>query len=155
MKRIQDTRTLEFRNAVEKIGEYVKDFIGSKPLFTEQPNSSFPLARTQITQTGITMDVIAALLPGKTIPDVVFALGVCHLPKEKLVAFFRQLLIWNNIETDVAHFAINDQTGMVLMLSVRPFEGFDYSEFKHAVQMMSTLAMKYILILNRQFGVTS
>lgn len=101
------------------------------------------------------MDVIAALLPGKTIPDVVFALGVCHLPKEKLVAFFRQLLIWNNIETDVAHFAINDQTGMVLMLSVRPFEGFDYSEFKHAVQMMSTLAMKYILILNRQFGVTS
>jgi hypothetical protein len=63
-------------------------FSGSKPSF-EQPAMAFPLAKTKITHASITTDIILALLPGKTSPDVIFSVPVCHFPKENLVAFFR------------------------------------------------------------------
>jgi hypothetical protein len=146
---------VEFRNAVEKIGEYARNFTGSKPVFTEPPNLVFPLAKTDIRFGNVTIGVFVMLLPGKTAPDVTINVTVCHFPKENLVAFFRQLLNWNNLETDVAHFYINDQLGTVQLGLKRPVQDFDYSEFVHTVQTISSLTMNYVLILTKQWGITN
>jgi len=76
-------------------------------------------------------------------------------PKENLVAFFRQLLNWNFLDTDVTHFSINDKASTVQLNMKRPIQDFDYSEFVNATQTLSALTMNYIPILVRQWGITS
>ncbi len=145
---------VEFRKAIEKMGEYAQNFTGSKPLFTEPPGMVLPFAVTRITFANVTLAIAVMQMPGKKMPDVMLNSTLCHFPKENLVAFFRQLLNWNNMETDVAHFAINDKSGTVELCLKRPFESFDYSEFVHAVQTIAALTMNYLLILTKQWGVT-
>jgi len=142
----------DFRNAVKKIGEYIQKFSGIKPSFTEESSDS-PIASTQITYSAIATAVSVAVKKGQTAPNVVFSTSICQLPKDNLVAFFRQLLTWNNFATDVAHFSINDEQGIAYLVLIRPFENFEYAEFKYAVEMMSTVAANAIMALRKQFNV--
>jgi hypothetical protein len=96
--------------------------------------------------------VVVCQLKGRAL-EVIFSSASVKLPQVNLVAFFRQLLIWNNLATDVAHFALNDDQGIICLVYRRPYEGFDYAEFKHALETISTVNMNCILLLRKQFGV--
>jgi hypothetical protein len=150
---VVDSNPREFKNAVNKLSKYSQKLTGRKYQFIDAENVTIPLSKIQLNHNGITMDVIIALMPGKTIPDVLFSIIMCKLPKENLVAFFRQLLMWNNLDTDVTHFAINDKLGFVYLISKRPVEDFDYSEFKYVVETMVTSIRNYTFMMTKQFGI--
>ena len=79
-------------------------------------------------------------------------LSISIIP-ENLLPFYRQLLVWNNFQTDVAHLAINDQQGVVFMVMRRPVSGLDYSEFRHNIDKISAVTLNVIFKLKQQFGV--
>jgi hypothetical protein len=142
----------DYVKAVEKITEYLQNFTGTKPSFTDTSAGENLWASTLITHAGISTQVVVCQLKGRPI-DVIFSSASVKLPQENLVAFFRQLLMWNNLATDVAHFALNDEQGIICLVYRRPYEGFDYQEFKHALETISTVNMNCILLLRKQFGV--
>jgi len=146
-------RSGEFQKAIKKVGEYSKKFSGRTPSFSEQSTPDLQIASTTVSYANIGTQVAVVLPKGQSSPDVIFSAGVCPLPKENLLAFYRQLLVWNNFQTDVAHFAINDEQGVVYLVLRRPFEGFDYSEFSHVVEKISAVTLNAILMLKKQFGV--
>lgn len=149
---MENVSKVEFRNAIEKISDYVHMFNGNKPAFTEQSAvDGSPMATTMITHGLITTAVVLALPKGEAQPHIIFSAGVCKLPKENVVAFFRQLLVWNNLATDVAHFAVSDNQETVFLVARRPIQNFDYSEFKNVLEKMSTITANAILMLNKQF----
>jgi len=143
----------EFQKAVKRVGEYIKKFSGSTPSFSEQSTPDLQMASTSVSYANIGTQVAIVLPKGQSSPDVIFSAGVCPLPKENLLPFFRQLLVWNNFQTDVAHFAISDEQGAVFLVLRRPCEGFDYSEFSHAVAKMSAVTLNTIMMLKKQFGI--
>jgi len=143
----------EFQKAVKRMSEYLKKFSGSTPSFSEQSTQDLQITSTTVSYANIGTQVAVVLPKGQSSPDVIFSAGVCPLPKENLLAFYRQLLVWNNFQTDVAHFAISEEQGTVFLVLRRPCEGFDYSEFCHVIQKMSAVALNAILMLKKQFGV--
>jgi hypothetical protein len=143
----------EFSKAVEKISEYLQKFNGVKPAFTDTSTAESLWSSTMATHAGISTQVIVCQPKNQASIDVIFSSGSVKLPQENLVAFFRQLLTWNNLATDVAHFALNDEQGIIVLVYRRPFEGFDYSEFKHALETISTVNMNCIMLLRRSFAV--
>jgi hypothetical protein len=90
---------------------------------------------------------------GQGSPDVIFSSAVVKVPTENVVAFFRQLLMWNNLATDIAHFALDDKQGAIFLVWRRPFENLDYSEFKDALETISTVNLNAIVMLKRSFNV--
>jgi hypothetical protein len=142
----------EYNKAVAKITEYLQNCTGIKPSFTDTSTEENLWASTVITHAGISTMVVVCQLKGRAL-EVIFSSASVKLPQVNLVAFFRQLLIWNNLATDVAHFALNDDQGIICLVYRRPYEGFDYAEFKHALETISTVNMNCILLLRKQFGV--
>jgi len=144
----------EFDKAVEKIGEYLHKFSGSKPSFsadTSVPETFFSSAK--VTHAGIMTQVIVVRFKGQPSIDVVFSSAAVKIPKENLVAFFRQLLAWNYMATDVAHYALDESQDTIFLVLRRPFEGLDYSEFKYALEKISTINMNCIMMLKKSFSV--
>jgi hypothetical protein len=143
----------EFQKAVKKMSEYVKKFSGSTPSFSEQSTSDLQMASTTVSYANIGTLVAVVQPKGQTSPDVIFSAAVCPLPKENLLPFFRQLLVWNNFQTDVAHFSLSDEQGVVFLVLRRPVEGFDYPEFTHAISKISAVTLNSMVMLRKQFGV--
>jgi hypothetical protein len=142
----------EYNKAIEKVSQYLQTFSGVKPNFTDTSNADNLWSSTMVSHNGISTQVVVCQLKGRPI-DVIFSSGCVKLPQENLVAFFRQLLVWNNLATDVAHFALNDDQGVICLVYRRPYQGFDYDEFRHGLETISTVNLNCILLLRKQFGV--
>jgi hypothetical protein len=143
----------DFNKAVEKVSEYVQKFTGAKHNFSDTSNEVNLWASTVVTHSSISTQVIVCQPRNQADPDLVLSSGTVKLPTENLVAFYRQLLVWNNLATDIAHFAVNDQQDIVALVYRRPIEGLDYSEFKDALETISTVNMNSIVLLKRDFHV--
>lgn len=143
--------TREFKNAVEKIGEYVSKFSGNKLSLKDKSGSAAFLASAMVKYANINTEVAVIQPKGQSAPDVIFSSAAVKLPKENLVAFFRQLLVWNNLATDVAHYSLNEKLNTVFLVLRRPFEGLDYSEFKNALEKISAVNMNCIIRLKQSF----
>jgi hypothetical protein len=145
----------EFQKAVKKIGEYLKRFAGKPASFSDQSNPDMQISTTKVTYGNIETQVFIIQPKAQTSPDVIFSVGVFPLPKENLLPLYRQLLVWNYFQTDIAHFAISDEQNAVFLVLRRPFEGFDYQEFRYSVEKTSSVALNTILMLTKQFGIKS
>jgi len=99
-----------------------------------------------------TTQVVVAAFDKKSI-DVIFNSGVVKIPNQNLVAFFRQLLAWNYVASGMAHYALNESTNITSLILRRPFEGFDYSEFKEALENISTTNLNGLILLRQKFPV--
>jgi hypothetical protein len=143
----------EFDKAVKTIGEYLHKFGGSNSSFTEDAsNPANFFASATVKYANITTQVVVAAFDKKSI-DVVFNSGVVKIPNQNLVAFFRQLLAWNYLASGVAHYALNENTNITSLILRRPFEGFDYSEFKDALENISNTNLNGLILLRRKFPV--
>jgi hypothetical protein len=143
----------DFDKAVKKIGEYVQKFTGSKLSFSDTSTPDAFWASATISHAGIAIQVIVARLKGELSLDVLFSSPVVKIPNDNLVAFFRQLLAWNYGATDVAHYALDETQNTIFLMLRRPFEGFDYSEFKDAVETISRINISGIMLLRKSFSV--
>jgi len=145
----------EYDKAVEKIGEYLHKFTGSKPSFSQDdpPRAERWWSTTSVSHAAITIEVIVAWFKGDPSIDVILSSGVVKLPNENLVAFFRQLLAWNYGATDVAHYGLDEAQNTIFLLLRRPFEGFDYPEFKDALETISKINMSGLMLLRQSFRV--
>jgi hypothetical protein len=143
----------EFKKAVDKISEYLQEFTGSRPTFMDTSTADSLFSNTTIAFRGIATQIIVCQPRNQTRVDIIFSSGTVKLPQENLVAFFRQLLTWNMLQTDIAHFGLNDDQGIVSLVYRRPFEGFDYNEFKFALESISNINNNCIAILRSTFAV--
>jgi len=143
----------EFKTSVKLINDYLKKFDSRISPLSEKMTGDMPMASTYLSYANIKTEVAVIKPKGQTWSDLIFSAAVCPLPKENLLPFYRQLLVWNNFQTDVAHFAINDQQGVVFMVMRRPVSGLDYSEFRHIVEKISSVTLNSIFMLRQQFGV--
>ena len=144
----------DFDKAVEKIGEYLHKFSGSKPSFSQ--DTSVPgtwVSTARVTHAAISIEVIVVRFKGEPSIDVILSSGVVKLPNENLVAFFRQLLAWNYVATDVVHYGLDEGQSTIFLLLRRPFEGFDYSEFKDALETISKVYVNGLMMLRQSFRV--
>lgn len=146
------SRDGEFQKSVKSINSYLKMIDPSISPISDKTVGDIPAANTQLSYANIRIEVAVVKPKGQTRSDLILSAAVCPLPKENLLPFFRQLLVWNNFQTDVAHLAINDQQGVVYMVMRRPVSGLDYSEFRHNVDKMSAVTLNVILMLKSQFG---
>jgi hypothetical protein len=143
----------EFDKAVNKIGEYLHKFSGNKTSFTEDTsNPANFFASATVKHLNITTQVIVVAFDKKSI-DVIFNSAAVKIPNQNLVAFFRQLLAWNYVATGMAHYALSESTNITSLILRRPFEGFDYSEFKDAIENISNTNVNGLILLRSKFPV--
>lgn len=142
----------EFDDSVKVINGYLKKFDDRISPMSEKMGD-MPMASTMLSYANIKTEIAVVKPKGQTTSDLIFSAAVCPLPKENLLPFYRQLLVWNNFQTDVAHFAISDQQNAVFMVMRRPVSGLDYSEFRHAVEKISSVTLNTIVLLRQQFRV--
>lgn len=142
----------EFQKSIKSINGYLKKIDPSVSPISDKTVGDIPAASTQLSYANIRIEVAVVKPKDQTGSDLIFSAAVCPLPKENLLPFFRQLLVWNNFQTDVAHLAINDQQGVVYMVMRRPVLGLDYSEFRHNVNKISAVTLNVIFMLKKQFG---
>lgn len=143
----------EFKKSVKLINGYLKKLDSRISPLSEKMTGDMPVASAVLSYANIKTEVAVVKPKGQTRSDLIFSAAVCPLPRENLLPFFRQLLVWNNFQTDVAHFAISDKQNAVFMVMRRPVSGLDYSEFRHAVEKISSVTLNSILLLQRQFRV--
>ncbi len=143
----------EFKNGVKLINGYLKKLDSRVSPLSEKMMGDMPMASTDISYANIKTEVAVVKPKGQTWSDLIFSAAVCPLPKVNLLPFYRQLLVWNNFQTDVAHLAISDAQNAVFMVMRRPVSGLDYSEFRHIVEKISTVTLNVIFMLRQQFGV--
>jgi len=146
----QDT---EFQKSVKLINGYLKKLDSNIPPLSEREMGDFPLANTALSYANIRSEVAVIKPQGQINSDLIFSTAVVPLPKNNLLPLFRQLLVWNNLQTDIAHLAINDQQGVIYMVMRRPVIGLDYSEFRHIVDKISAITMNVLFMLKQQFGI--
>lgn len=143
----------EFDKAVKTISGYLHKFSGSKTSFTEDPsNPANFFASASVKYANITTQVVVGAFDKKSI-DVIFNSAAVKIPNQNLVAFFRQLLAWNFLATGVAHYALDESTNITSLVLRRPFEGFDYSEFKDALENISSTNLNGLIMLRSKFPV--
>lgn len=142
----------EFKGSVETINSFLKQFDPSTVPLAEKGEVGMPAANTSLSYAGIRTEVIVVKPQGQTGSDLIFSTGVCPLPKDNLLPFYRQLLVWNNMQTDVAHFAISDTQNAAFMIVRRPILGLDYSEFRYCVDKISTVTLCCLLQLKQKFS---
>lgn len=143
----------DFKKAVEKINDYLHKFTGSKTQLADSSSGSSFLANTLITHSSITTEVGVMQLQNQPKPDVVFSSAVVKVPKENIVVFFRQLLAWNYLSTDVAHFALSENHDTIYLVLRRPIENLDYDEFRDMLQKISVTNMNSLLLIRKQFAI--
>ncbi|MCW4029945.1 MAG: YbjN domain-containing protein [Candidatus Bathyarchaeota archaeon] len=143
----------DFKKAVDKINEYLHKFTGNKNPLTDSSSGGSFLADTLITYSSITTEVGVMQLQNQAKPDVVFSSPVVKVPKENPVVFFRQLLAWNYLSTDVAHFALSEKHDTIYLVLRRPVENLDYDEFRDMLQKVSNTTMNSLLLIRKQFAV--
>lgn len=137
------SRDGEFKKSVKSINSYLKMIDPSVSPISDKMVGDIPATNTQLSYANIRIEVIVAKPKGQTKSDLILSAAVCPLPKENLLPFYRQLLVWNNFQTDVAHLAINDQQGMVYVVMRRPVLGLDCWKFRDNVDKMSTVTQCY------------
>ena len=128
-------------------------FNGSKFSFSDASTAETFWTSTKVIHNSITTEVILEQLKSQASPDVIFVSCSVKIPSENVVAFFRQLLVWNYLQTDVAHFSIMEPQGIVALVLRRRFENFDYLEFKDIIEKMSVVNMNCLALLKRSFSV--
>ncbi|MFQ6081081.1 MAG: hypothetical protein ACE5OW_05390 [Candidatus Bathyarchaeia archaeon] len=143
----------EFKKSVNLINGYLKKLDSRISPLSEKMMGDMPMASTVLSYANIKTEVAVVKPKGQAWSDMIFSAAVCPLPKENLLPFYRQLLVWNNFQTDVAHFAISDAQNAVFLVMRRPVSGLDYSEFRHIVEKISSVTLNSILLLQRQFRV--
>lgn len=143
----------DFQKSVKLINGFLKKIDPSVSSMPDRAVGDMLAVSTKLSYANVKMEVAVVKPKGQTRSDLIFSAAVCPLPKENLLPFFRQLLVWNNFQTDVAHLAINDQQGVVYMVMRRPVTGLDYSEFRYNVDKMSAVTLNVIFLLKKQFGI--
>lgn len=147
------SRDAEFKKSIKTINGYLKKLDSIISSLSEKAMSDMLIASTNLSYANIRTEVAVIQPKGQTRSDLIFSAAVCPLPKKNLLPFYRQLLVWNNFQTDVAHFAINDAQGVVYMVMRRPVLGLDYPEFRYIIEKMSAVTLNVIFMLKKQFGV--
>ena len=147
------SRDAEFKKSVKVINGYLKKLDSRISPMSEGTRGDMLMASTVLSYANIKTEVAVVKPKGQTRSDLIFSAAVCPLPKENLLPFYRQLLVWNNFQTDVAHLAISDEQNAVFMVMRRPVFGLDYSEFRHNVDKISSVTLHVIFMLKQQFGV--
>jgi hypothetical protein len=143
----------EFKNSVKKIDEFLKKLDRSISPLSEKTKGDMAFASTSFSYANIKTEVGIVKPKGQAGSDLIFSTPVCMLPKENLLPFFRQLLVWNNFSTDVAHFAVDDAQNAVFMVIRRPILDLDYSEFRCYVDKISSVTINALFQLKQRFGV--
>lgn len=139
----------EFRKRVKRINRYLKKIDPSISPLPEKVTGEMPMASTFISYVNVRTQVAVVKPKGQEGSDLIFSASVCKLPKENLLPFYRQLLIWNVFQTGVAHFGISDEEDVVLLVMRRPIAGLSFSEFIHAVERISSVTLNTLRMLEQ------
>lgn len=147
------SRDKEFKKSVKVINGYLKKLDSRISPLSEGTRGDMLIASTVLSYANISTGIAVVKPEGHARSDLIFMAPLCPLPKENLLPFYRQLLVWNYFKTGVAHFAINDESGVICMVLRRPVLDLDYPEFKHNVENISSITLNAIFMLKQQFGV--
>lgn len=143
----------EFRESVRNINDYLKKLdAGIMPL-SEAIAVDKLMASTSFLYANIRTFVAVIKPKGQTGTDLIFSTPVCSLPNENLLPFYQQLLVWNNLQTDVAHFAVNDAQKLVYLVIRRPVLDLEYSEFRYCADKISSITLNGLFLLKQKFGI--
>jgi hypothetical protein len=143
----------EFRESIRSINDFLKKLDSRITPLSEAVASDMLMASTSFLYANIKTEVIVVKPKGQTGTDLIFSTPVCSLPKENLLPFYRQLLVWNNFQTDVAHFAVSDTQNAVFLVMRRPVLDLEYSEFRYYVDKISAVTLNALFQLKQKFGV--
>lgn len=146
----RNSQDKEFQKSVKQIDGYLKKLDSSISPLSETNTS---VANTSFTYANIRTEVIVIKPKGQTNSDLIFSAALVPLPKTNLLPLFRQLLVWNNLQTDVAHLSIDDKQGVIFMVIRRPISGLDYLEFKNNIDKISAVTLNVLFKLKQQFGI--
>lgn len=146
----------ELQNAIDLVNGYLKKFDKNIPPLGYPPFSEVSekvsIINTKLTYRGINMEAGVVLPEGKSADLLLSAAVRLPPPGTDLPPVYRQLLLWNNLQTSDVHFSINQQ-GVIFTVMRRSIEDLDYSEFKHAINKVSETAAMGIRLLKQQFGI--
>jgi len=143
----------EFREAIRNINGFLKKFDSRITPLSEAVAVDMLMANTSYSYANIKTEVFVVKPKGQAGTDLIFSTPVCSLPKENLLPFYRQLLVWNNFQTDVAHFAVSDTQNAVFLVMRRPVLDLEYSEFRYCVDKISAVTLNTLFQLKQKFGV--
>jgi len=146
----RNSQDKEFQKSVKQIDGYLKKLDSSISPLSEKNTS---VATTSLSYANIRTEVIVIKPKGQTKSDLIFSAALVPLPKTNLLPLFRQLLVWNNLQTDVAHLSIDDNQGVIFMVIRRPISGLDYLEFKNNIDKISAVTLNVLFKLKQQFGI--
>jgi len=79
---------------------------------------------------------------------------MCALPETKVDSLFRRLLFWNNGATDTLRFVLDDTSGKINLLCLRPVLGLAFEEFQYTLNRMAEIAKDASIRLSQDFGLS-
>ncbi|HET6266580.1 MAG TPA: hypothetical protein VFG11_02600 [Acidobacteriota bacterium] len=74
------------------------------------------------------------------------------LPETRVDSLFRRLLFWNNGATDTLRFVLDETSGKINLLCLRPVLGLAFEEFQYTLSRMAEIAKDASIRLSQDFG---
>ena len=74
------------------------------------------------------------------------------LPESRVDSLLRRLLFWNNGATDTLRFVLDEPSGKINLLCLRPVAGLAFEEFQYTLNRLTEIARDASLRLSQDFG---
>jgi len=143
----------DFQKAINIINEYLKKFDPkAESLKIIEGTGKLLIASTKLFYKGIHME-LGVFLPEGGKPDLIITAPLrLPPPGTNLLPVYQQLLRWNFFQTEITHFAIDDQ-GLISLVIRRPTEDLGYSEFEYCISKISEVTIAGLILLKQNFGI--
>lgn len=149
----EEESTSDFQKAINLINEYLKKFDPKiEILKVITGTGKLLLASTKLSYKGIHME-LGVILPEGGKPDLIITAPLrLPPPGTNLLPVYQQLLRWNFFQTEITHFALDDQ-GLISLVVRRPLEDLGYSEFEYCISKVSEVTAAGLILLKQNFGI--
>jgi hypothetical protein len=145
----------KIKKAVKLINKYLKKFDSNASSLEKVRDGYWKaiLSRNYPTIRG-PFHLVVDVLYNETddITELWLRAAVKKLPKENLVAIFRQLLVWNDGPSGFGRFSIHEDTNTIYLILRRPLFDLDYEEFSCFLKEFFDTAVNSLHLLVRQFN---